>query len=65
MLKQAAGAAPIYEGSSRRWLIRNLSIALGLGFAGGELYWNFYELPRRKQRDDYFKSIGVEWKKLI
>ncbi len=57
--------APIFEGASRRWAIRNLTIAGVLAFAGGEAWWHLYELPRRRQRDEYYRNLGVEWKRLV
>lgn len=57
--------APVFEGAGRRWAIRHLTIATVAGIIVGEAYWHFYELPRRRQRDEYYKSIGVEWKRLV
>jgi len=57
--------APIYEGAARRWVVRHMLIGLGLGFGIAEAYWHLYELPRRRQRDEYYRGIGVEWKHLV
>jgi len=57
--------APVFEGAARRWAIRHLTISVVLGVAAGEAFWHFYEKPRRIQRDEYYKNIGVEWRHLV
>jgi peptidoglycan/LPS O-acetylase OafA/YrhL len=38
---------------------------LVIAFGAAEAYWHFYEAPRRRQRDEYYKNMGVEWKHLV
>lgn len=56
---------PVFVGAGRRWLFRHLTIALVLGLCSAEAYWRFYEIPRRKTRDEYYRKLGVEWTHII
>lgn len=57
--------APIFEGTARRWVVRHMLISLGLGIGAAEAFWRLYELPRRQQRDEYYRKLGVDWKRLV
>lgn len=56
---------PIYRNAGKRWFVRHLSIALGLGIGTAELYWRLYEVPRKQMRDDYYRNLGVTYRKII
>lgn len=59
-------AAPIFEGAARRWFIRNLLIASVLGFGVGEAYRQFYVIPARKKRIDFYRdNYGIDYEKLL
>lgn len=59
-------AFPVFEGASRRWFIRNLTIALGLGIGFGELYRHLYLIPSRKRRVDFYRdNYGIDYEKLL
>ncbi|KAG8169067.1 hypothetical protein KVR01_001816 [Diaporthe batatas] len=47
-------------GILRRNLILDLGIALGLGFAMGNVYWHGFHMPRTNARDDYYKKLEDE-----
>lgn len=58
--------AQIFEGAARRWFIRNLVIASGLGIAVGESYRQFYVIPARKRRVDFYReNYGIDYEKLL
>jgi len=53
--------API-TGKLRKRLITDLSVAMGLGVAGGYLYWYGYALPSIKRREDFYLKYETEKK---
>ncbi len=61
----AVGAAPILEGAGRRWFFRHLGLGIGLGVVLAEAWWRLWALPRRERRDAYYRSIGVDWTRLV
>ncbi|KAI9636605.1 cytochrome-c oxidase [Dioszegia hungarica] len=50
--------APIV-GKLRKRLITDLSMGLGLGFAGGYLFWYTVHKPIVHQRDEYYKKYDA------
>ncbi|KAG8889262.1 hypothetical protein FRB98_005075 [Tulasnella sp. 332] len=53
--------API-TGKLRKRLILDLSMALGLGTAGGYGFWYGYHLPMLRTREAYYAKINAEQK---
>ncbi|KAF3760996.1 cytochrome-c oxidase, subunit VIIa [Cryphonectria parasitica EP155] len=47
-------------GMLRRGLITDLGIALGLGFAMGNVFWYGFHMPRTHARDNYYKNLEDE-----
>jgi len=45
--------API-TGKLRRRLITDLSVAMGLGVAGGYMFWYGYHLPDVRRREEFY-----------
>jgi len=45
--------API-TGKLRRRLITDLSVAMGLGVAGGYMFWYGYALPSVRRREEFY-----------
>ena len=64
-MPRLGGGAPILEGAGRRWFFRHVALSFALGIGSAEAYWRLYALPRRQQRDDYYRSIGVDWTRLV
>ncbi|KAI9316766.1 hypothetical protein BX666DRAFT_2027589 [Dichotomocladium elegans] len=48
--------API-TGKFRKLFIKDLTIALSLGGAGGAAWWNLYHLPNVARRDAYYAKL--------
>lgn len=48
--------API-TGKLRKLVIKDITIALTLGAAGGAAWWNFYHNPNVKRRDAYYAKL--------
>ena len=57
--------APIIEGMARRWFFKHLTIASLIGFAGAELWWRGYAVPRIEKRDAYYQNMGVDWVRIV
>lgn len=47
-------------GMLRKRFIRHLTLALGLGFAGGSYFWYGIHLPYVKKRDDFYAKLQQE-----
>lgn len=56
---------PVYEYLARRYMFKHGLIATAVAFGFAEAWWRLYELPRRRQRDDYYRKLGVEWTHII
>lgn len=57
---------PVFEGAARRWFIRNFIIASALGLGVGEAYRQFYAIPARKRRTDFYReNYGIDYEKLL
>ncbi|OCF32761.1 cytochrome c oxidase subunit 7 [Kwoniella heveanensis CBS 569] len=48
--------APVV-GKLRKRLITDLTAAIGLGTAGGYIFWYTVHLPMMKKRDDYYLRL--------
>ena len=48
--------API-TGKFRKQVIKDITIALTLGTAGGYAYWQLYRLPNIARRDAYYAKL--------
>ncbi|KAI8881759.1 hypothetical protein K501DRAFT_286229 [Backusella circina FSU 941] len=48
--------API-AGKFRKQVIKDISISLVLGAAGGAAWWNLYHLPNAQRRDAYYAKL--------
>lgn len=48
--------API-TGKLRKLAIKDITIALSLGAAGGAAWWNLYHIPNTKRRDAYYAKL--------
>ncbi|KAI8973507.1 hypothetical protein BDF20DRAFT_656620 [Mycotypha africana] len=48
--------API-AGKFRKQIIKDISIALALGGAGGAAWWNLYHIPQAQRRDAYYAKL--------
>ncbi|KAI9339726.1 hypothetical protein BD770DRAFT_221737 [Pilaira anomala] len=48
--------API-TGKLRKLVIKDITIALSLGAAGGAAWWNLYHLPNVVRRDAYYAKL--------
>ena len=58
--------SPIFQGAARRWFIRNFLIASALGLGVGEIYRQFYVIPSRKKRIDFYRdNYGIDYEKLL
>jgi len=53
--------API-TGKLRRRLITDLSVAMGLGVAGGYLFWFGFHLPSVRRREEFYLKYENEKK---
>ncbi|KAL0073380.1 COX7A [Phycomyces blakesleeanus] len=53
--------API-TGKFRKQIIRDISISLTLGAAGGAAWWNLYHLPNVHARDSYYAKLEASKK---
>ncbi|WBW73088.1 cytochrome c oxidase subunit VIIa [Schizosaccharomyces osmophilus] len=47
-------------GLFKRQIIVDFSTILGLGTAGGLVWWYGYHKPAFKQRDEYYKKLAAE-----
>lgn len=56
-------AAPIVTGIGRRFFVRNILLATGLGLVLAEAFWRLRVKPRRKRRDEFFEARGVKYEK--
>jgi cytochrome c oxidase subunit 7 len=48
--------API-AGKFRKQVIKDISISLVLGAAGGAAWWNLYHVPNAVRRDAYYAKL--------
>ncbi|KAI9486627.1 MAG: hypothetical protein EXX96DRAFT_473340 [Benjaminiella poitrasii] len=44
-------------GKFRKQAMKDIGIALGLGFAGGAAWWNLYHIPNAQKRDAYYAKL--------
>lgn len=58
-------AAPIIEGSARRWLMRNIFIGIGVGVVAAEAWWRGYCVPRIEKRDEFYRKMGIDWVRIV
>lgn len=56
---------PVISGFGRRFFFTHVAIAIGLGVLGAEAFWRLYVVPRNRRRDEYYRSIGVEFERLV
>ena len=56
---------PVISGFGRRYFFKHVAIAIGLGVLGAEAFWRLYVVPRNRRRDEYYRSIGVEFERLV
>ncbi|CAI6333702.1 unnamed protein product [Periconia digitata] len=47
-------------GMLRRTIVLDLSVAMGLGVAGGYGWWYGYHVPAVRHRDSYYEKIENE-----
>ncbi|KAF1804258.1 COX9, subunit VIIa of cytochrome c oxidase [Mucor lusitanicus] len=48
--------API-AGKFRKQVIKDITISLTLGAAGGAAWWNLYHIPNVQRRDAYYAKL--------
>lgn len=54
---------PLVQGMGKRWFIKNVSCAIGLGIILAEGFYRFVSLPHAKKRDQYYAERGVTYQK--
>lgn len=59
-MSAVAGKIPPITGMIRKRFFRDLTVALGLGFAGGYAFWYGVHVPYVKKRDAFYAKLQAE-----